>query len=82
MGFLNFFKLSQLITFYSVSINTPVTVNIMFLNFFYLWWLSLLFNTVYTLKMLGCFNPTLGQIWTNPAVGLNFYLQFLTQKLG
>jgi len=22
--------------------------------------------------MLGCFNPTLGQIWTNPAVGLNF----------
>ncbi len=30
MGFLNFFKLSQLITFYSVSINTPVTVNIMF----------------------------------------------------
>jgi len=25
---------------------------------------------VYTLKMLGCFNPTLGQIWTNPDVGL------------
>jgi len=25
----------------------------------------------YTLKkMLGCFNPTLGQIWTNPAIGL------------
>jgi len=24
----------------------------------------------YTLKMLGCFNPTLGQIWTNPNVGL------------
>jgi len=21
-------------------------------------------------KMLGCFNPTLGQIWTNPNVGL------------
>ncbi len=32
--------------------------------------------------MLGCFNPTLGQIWTNPAVGLNFYIKFLTQKLG
>jgi len=28
--------------------------------------------------MLGCFNPTLGQIWTNPAVGLNFYITFLT----
>jgi len=24
----------------------------------------------YTLKMLGCFNPTLGQIWTNPNIGL------------
>jgi len=24
----------------------------------------------YTLKMLGCFNPTLSQIWTNPNVGL------------
>jgi len=21
-----------------------------------------------TLKMLGCFNPTLGQIWTNPNI--------------
>jgi len=27
-------------------------------------------NFNYTLKMLGCFNPTLGQIWTNPNVGL------------
>jgi len=26
----------------------------------------------YTLKMLGCFNPILGQIWTNPAIGLHF----------
>jgi len=26
-------------------------------------------------KMLGCFNPTLGQIWTNP-------VPFLTQHLG
>jgi len=32
--------------------------------------------------MLGCFNPTLGQIWTNPAIGLNFYIAFLTQRLG
>jgi len=24
---------------------------------------------LYTLKMLGCFNPTLGQIWTNPNIG-------------
>jgi len=30
--------------------------------------------------MLGCFNPTLGQIWTNPAVGLNFYITFLTPQ--
>jgi len=22
--------------------------------------------------MLGCFNPILGQIWTNPAIGLHF----------
>jgi len=28
--------------------------------------------------MLGCFNPTLGQIWTNPAIGLKFLLTFLT----
>jgi len=26
---------------------------------------------LYTLKMLACFNPTLGQIWTNPAIGFN-----------
>jgi len=26
--------------------------------------------SLYTLKMLGCFNPILGQIWTNPIVGL------------
>jgi len=32
--------------------------------------------------MLGCFNPTLGQIWTYPAVGLNFYITFLTQHFG
>jgi len=23
--------------------------------------------------MLGCFNPNLGQIWTNPNVGLIFF---------
>jgi len=27
-------------------------------------------SKTYTLKMLGCFNPILGQIWTNPNVGL------------
>jgi len=32
--------------------------------------------------MLGCFNPILGQIWTNPAIGLNFLMTFLTQRLG
>jgi len=30
----------------------------------------------HTLKMLGRFNPTLGQIWTNPAIGLHFLLHF------
>jgi len=36
-----------------------------------------------TLKMLGCFRPTLGQIWTNPAIGLNMYSMvcpYLTQS--
>ncbi len=37
---------------------------------------------LYTLKNAGLFQPNLGQIWTNPAVGLNFYITFLTQKLG
>jgi len=45
--------------------------------------------------MLGCFTPNLGQIWTNPNVGLKMqvkklqlkvkvlnYLKFLTQHLG
>jgi len=40
--------------------------------------------------MLGCFNPNLGQIWTNPnvlqlkvqvEVGLKFEMTFLTQHL-
>jgi len=55
-------------------------------------------NNAHTLKkkMLGCFNPNLGQIWTNPNVGLkydlknvkfkvkveDFKLHFLTQHLG
>jgi len=26
-------------------------------------------------KMLGCFNPNLGQIWKNPNVGLNLNKQ-------
>jgi len=40
------------------------------------------YKATYTLKMLGCFNPTLGQIWTNPAIGLHFLIAFLTQRLG
>jgi len=36
---------------------------------------------IYTLKMLGCFNPTLGQIWTNPNVGLKMSLKNETQWL-
>jgi len=27
------------------------------------------------LKMLGCFNPILGKIWTNPAIGLKCHLK-------
>jgi len=33
-------------------------------------------------KMLGCFNPILGQISTNPAIGVHFLITFLTQRLG
>jgi len=32
--------------------------------------------------MLSFINPTLGQIWTNPATGLNLFITFLTQSLG
>jgi len=32
---------------------------------------------VHSKKLLGCFNPSLGQIWTNPATGLNFLIIFL-----
>jgi len=28
------------------------------------------YSGLYSLKMLGCFNPTLGQILTNPNIGL------------
>jgi len=30
---------------------------------------------------MGCFNPILGQIWTNPAIGLHFLITFLIQCL-
>jgi len=36
------------------------------------------YNVYYTLKMLGCFNPTLGQIWTNPTLA-SLIFTFLTQ---
>jgi len=32
--------------------------------------------------MLGCFNPILGQICTNLAIGLKFLITFLTQHFG
>jgi len=35
----------------------------------------------HTLKKSWVFS-ILGQIWTNPAVGLNFLKTFLTQRLG
>ncbi len=37
---------------------------------------------VHSKKMLGCFNPTLGQIWTNPTFGLKIEGKNLTQQLG
>jgi len=33
-------------------------------------------------KLLGCFNLTLGQIWTNPAIGLNFYYYIFIPMFG
>jgi len=32
--------------------------------------------SLHSKKILGCFNPTLGQTWTNPAIGLHFYPNF------
>jgi len=32
--------------------------------------------------MLGCFNPNLGQIWTNPNVGLKMSFKMLTKLHG
>jgi len=29
--------------------------------------------------MMGCFNPNLGQVWTNPNVGLKIEFTVLTQ---
>jgi len=31
--------------------------------------------------MLGCFNPNLGQIWTNPNVGLKMQLKKVQLKV-
>jgi len=42
----------------------------------------LLPNTQLSTLKMGCFNPTLGQIWTSPAIGLHFLITFLTQHLG
>jgi len=36
----------------------------------------------HTLKIAGSFNPILGQIWTNPAIGLHFLIPFSSQRLG
>jgi len=33
-------------------------------------------------KMLGCFNPNLGQIWTNPNVGLKIGLKNKKVEVG
>jgi len=32
--------------------------------------------------MLGCFNQILGQIWTNPNIGLKKLFKNVTQQLG
>jgi len=31
--------------------------------------------------MLGCFNPILGQMWTNPNVGLKMQFKNVSQRL-
>jgi len=32
--------------------------------------------------MLGCFNPILGKIWTNPAIGLNYtFLNYIFKPM-
>jgi len=36
------------------------------------------FEMTMFLTMLGCFNPTLGQIWTNPNVGLKMQFKKCT----
>ncbi len=36
----------------------------------------------FTLKNTGMFQPTLGQIWTNPTFGLKIECKNLTQQLG
>jgi len=33
-------------------------------------------------KMLGCFNPNMGQIWTDPAIGLNLFIHFFNPTVG
>jgi len=38
---------------------------------------SIQYNSFKTVVSDGCFNPILGQIWTNPAIGLH-YITFLT----
>jgi len=35
-------------------------------------------NKTCKVKMLGCFNPNLGQIWTNPNVGIKMQLKNFT----
>jgi len=32
-------------------------------------------------RKMGCFNPNLGQIWTNPNVGLKMQLKHLQLKV-
>jgi len=40
------------------------------------------YNGALHTQMLGCFKPILGQIWTNPAVGLNLLIAFLNPTFG
>jgi len=51
-----------------IVLNVRVT---QILNVLYMWKTLFLDSPFYyTLKMLGCFNPTLGEIWINSNVGL------------
>jgi len=39
------------------------------------------YKELHSKKILGCFNPNLGQIWANPNVGLKISLKIIQLKV-